>query len=505
MVKYFWILPTSFTRYIWIPLALLIKERLQIEPLFIVISEQDKSFYLKMSGGALDDKNFSLEPNFYLTLTQNHYSDMDLFEIINSYEKKYKFTVYRDMIQADRHIGRNWAWAWNGKPESRAMKNTDRYGALRASLAALEYFEKLYQIHPPEFVIGSGIGTGLSGKPISLICRKNNIPFRATHSARFNKYTYWATDEFGNNLDICQKIRALEKEKKHTVSNRNTELRENQKFQSVYKTHTETSKSIISALKLSFVAFLRRYFAILRDIGKTKTGYYPLSLASMPIRQWAAGRLYRRSIFKDITKLPAATKYFLFPLQFDFESSLQGEAPQVPPIFTLIHQISLSLPAGAVLLVKEHPLQAGRRPKFVYDLIKDLHNVVLVKPTIKASMIFDKVDAVIQINSSMGYEALAQGVPIFSLSPHGIIHGSSLNESISAPFNKLKRFSLNETSFTSAERRHLALSFTQTIQKTCFELPNPPESFDTLLSKKDVEEMYEHLVKSLDRFRHTGS
>ena len=499
MVKYFWIRPLSSTRYIWVPLALLIKEKLKIEPLFIVISEQDKSFYLKISEGALNDKNFSVEPNFYLTATLNHSSDTDIFEAINAYEKKYDFTVYRDIIQADRHIGRKWAWAWNGKPESRCMRNTGRYGALRASLQALEYFENLYQVHPPKFVIGTGIGTGLSGKPISLICRKNNIPFRATQSARFNKYTYWATDEFGNNLHICQKIKALEKRKKHAALNGNKELRENQNFQSYYKAHAKTSKSVISALKLSFVSLLRRYYAILRGIGRSKTGYYPFSLASMPLRQWVGERLYRNRNFKDLTKLPKATKYFLFPLQFEFETSLQGEAPLVPPIFTLIHQISLSLPAGAVLLVKEHPLQAGRRPKFVYDFIKDLHNVFLIKPTIRASMLFDKLDAVIQVNSSLGYEALAQGIPVFSLSPHGIIHGSSLNDSILAPddYEKLKRFCLNETTLTSTERRHLALSFKRTIQETCFEIPSPSESFNSLLSKKDVGEMYTHLVRSL--------
>jgi hypothetical protein len=379
------------------------------------------------------------------------------------------------------------------------MSNTRRFGALRACLEALKYFEHLNLKWPPKFVIGSGIGTGLSGKPMALICKKNKIPLRSAVGARFNRYAYWATDEFCNNFEIRQKIKSLEYEKIPPSQNETHALQESENFKDFHKSHSKKSKSIINAIGTSSITFLKNYYSVLRRRRATKTGYYPSSLASLPLKNWYAQRQFKNKGFKNISELPKATKYFLFPLQMEFEASLQGEAPNLPPSFTLIHQISLSLPAGAILLVKEHPLQGGRRPKFFYGLIENLHNVVLIKPTIKAQMIFDKIDAVIQVNSSLGYEALAQGIPVFSLSPHGIIHGSSLNEAILSPndYQKLKKFCLNDMSHSRAARRHLALSFQKAIRTSCFELPSPEKSFNTLLSKKDVEGIYLHLVKSL--------
>jgi len=499
MEKFFWIRPISATRYLWVALAILIKENLRLQPLFIVTSEQDKSFYLRAGDGNFSEENFLIEPNFYLMAFRNHQPQEDVFKEMNNFERKYDFTVYRDIIQGDRHIGKSWAWAWNGKPESKSMSKTSRKSALEICLEALKYYEILYKKRPPQFVIGAGLGTGLVGKPISLICKKNCVPLRSMQSARFNNYAYWATDEFGNNSKICSEIKLFENGKVSLNPIKSDKFEESEHFKNFYSSHSKNSKSIFSALKSACLTLLKRQYAVMRGIERTKTGYYATSLASMPLRQWLIERQYKSELFKDINSLPSANKYFLFPLQFEFEASLQGEAPLAPPIFTVIHQISLSLPAGALLLIKEHPLQAGRRPKFIFDLIKGLHNVCLIKPTIHPISIFAKIDAVIQVNSSLGYEALAHGIPVFSLSPHGIIQGSSLNELINKPeeYKKLKRFCLDETQINKNERKHLAIAFESAIRENCFELPNPTKSFSSPLTPNEVRDIVAHLVQSL--------
>jgi hypothetical protein len=101
-----------------------------------------------------------------------------------------------------------------------------------------------------------------------------------------------------------------------------------------------------------------------------------------------------------------------FPLQVEPEGSLTGYAPHATDQIGLIRACSLNLPADALLVVKEHPWQMGRRGTEFYRAIADLPNVLLVHPGFPSLEIIKHASLVCSIASSAAHEAAVLGVPV---------------------------------------------------------------------------------------------
>ena len=125
-----------------------------------------------------------------------------------------------------------------------------------------------------------------------------------------------------------------------------------------------------------------------------------------------SGRLFfsKKSIIKR--ELP----YYFFPLHAEPEVSLDVYGSPVYCQVDLIRKLCRLLPIGYELVVKEHPVMLGRRPLGFYREIANISSsVVLLPPDSNISTLVRTSKCVFSITGSVGWLALANGVPLVVL------------------------------------------------------------------------------------------
>jgi hypothetical protein len=78
----------------------------------------------------------------------------------------------------------------------------------------------------------------------------------------------------------------------------------------------------------------------------------------------------------------------------------------------MVQSLSAALPAGYVLVLKDHPRSSGIHPPSFYRAMTDLENVVVLDPTFSNHKILDKCQMVVTIAGTLGFQQLMRGKPI---------------------------------------------------------------------------------------------
>lgn len=144
----------------------------------------------------------------------------------------------------------------------------------------------------------------------------------------------------------------------------------------------------------------------------------PLSFKNFVLRRfsWMISKLQIKSFITFERKI-RAEKFVLFPLHVTPEASLLGSSPELADQFSLIKNISMNLPAGVYLYVKEHPHQViglGLDYQF-YKKLKSLPNVRLYGTQISAETMYKDPNclAITVISGTVGLEAALHKLPVF--------------------------------------------------------------------------------------------
>jgi CDP-glycerol glycerophosphotransferase (TagB/SpsB family) len=106
-------------------------------------------------------------------------------------------------------------------------------------------------------------------------------------------------------------------------------------------------------------------------------------------------------------------KSIFFALQYQPEQSTLSQGIFYANQIALVENISKSLPLGYTLIVKEHPWGRGARPVWQYQHLAELYNVEFCDAPSKE--IICRVDAVIAISGTVGFEALILEKPTIIL------------------------------------------------------------------------------------------
>ena len=106
-------------------------------------------------------------------------------------------------------------------------------------------------------------------------------------------------------------------------------------------------------------------------------------------------------------------KYLVYPLHFHPESSTSVLAGTYLNEYEVIRNIAFNLPTGITLYVKDHLSAYGYPSKDFYRRLKKLPNVRVVAPELPAKTLVKNSAGVITLTSTMGYEALLLGKPVF--------------------------------------------------------------------------------------------
>ncbi len=118
--------------------------------------------------------------------------------------------------------------------------------------------------------------------------------------------------------------------------------------------------------------------------------------------------------------------YVFFPLHTEPEVSLLVYSKPYLNQIEVLRNIAYSLPAGMILLVKEHPAARGKRPLSYYKKIEEIFNVRFADPTLDARPFIVNSKLVATIASSVGFEAILLGKPVltFGQTPYEILPSS---------------------------------------------------------------------------------
>lgn len=110
---------------------------------------------------------------------------------------------------------------------------------------------------------------------------------------------------------------------------------------------------------------------------------------------------------------PASIPFYVYPIHYHPESSTSVLAPRYVDEYSNILNISMALPVGTYLCVKDHRSAFGTQALGFYKKVSKIPNVYLVRPDLNIKKIILDSLGVITINSTAGYEALLLGKPVY--------------------------------------------------------------------------------------------
>ena len=108
-------------------------------------------------------------------------------------------------------------------------------------------------------------------------------------------------------------------------------------------------------------------------------------------------------------------KYLYFPLHKEPELALNFLAPHLSNQLELIKFLSMSLPIGYKLFIKEHRLNQLRRPSFFFKKLANFYNVEIISPFDDQFKYIKNAKAIITNNGTSGWEGILLDIPVINL------------------------------------------------------------------------------------------
>jgi hypothetical protein len=112
-------------------------------------------------------------------------------------------------------------------------------------------------------------------------------------------------------------------------------------------------------------------------------------------------------------------KFVLYPIHISPEASLLGNTPELADQLSVIKNISMNLPWGVMLYVKEHPhvLEGHGLDYRFYKSISNLNNVRLLRKELSVNSLIqdDNFIAVVGLNGTVCIDAVIMKKPVILL------------------------------------------------------------------------------------------
>ena len=299
-------------------------------------------------------------------------------------------------------------------------------------------------------------------KHLAVLCRAMDIGVSILSLARHKGYLFWANSEYCDNEKLAQAYESVG----DAVAPESVK-------QESYSQDIEHRKNFYRNLKWNRLARNLVGHAIAhakRRLVVGKVGYKLWPTLRYLVRQNLESRRMMGRTFHPLAHI-AESPLLYFPLQTDPEWTLQVQTPEYFCQLWAIASIARDLPAGATLLVKEHIYGIGRRPRDFIDQIAALKNIKLLKLNENALDVIRKVDAVVTINGTGGYEAAMLGKPVVFLAKRCDL--AFLPHVVHAPMGQGLREALDHALALASGDRSFAREgyrLLRAIEESCFDL-----------------------------------
>jgi hypothetical protein len=382
-----------------------------------------------------------------------------------SEENEIKYGVNMvEIISADRHIGRGFVkGAWY--PRSTLSENITYIESLNIINGLFDFFDKFFSKSKIDVLLLEV--ASISPKVACVVARSHKVEVRIPHPSRVDKGYFFSKNEFIEYPDWSSSYKEnLEKINKH----KEPDLRI--KGESYYLAKSEIIGylqygSLINTIKKIITQFVTYFYRKLKGYRKYTEYYFTDKVRAI----WR----YHRGIVKAQNKTYIKhssflnKNYVLLPLQLEPESSMMVMTPEFNNQLYLIHLIASNMPASWTLVVKEHPLALGVRPSGFMTGIESYPNVCFASPFDNTKEWYKRSQAVATINSTVGYDAAFDGVPVLSFGKYNFIsildhvYYVNTSKSIFSAFNAIKK-----NKFDIEQRRIQGFSLYETIKNNAF-------------------------------------
>ncbi len=421
--EFLWILfPTSEVRWLWAPMAIELHRIFGWSPVFICNTKEDKDFYLSQIPQEVDATGV-VPPDIYLNIVENSNlpSEPEALSILKRFESENSTTFVRNMLLPDRHLARSFVFGADMFASSIVSKTATQERSWRAAASVVDFADSLFHDNPPSLVVSMSSGSGMKGTPFSAIAQKNGVPFRNLVHCRFGFRYYWAIDPWQNSPSLNRNLSEADYPSASQMESIQNGLEPTGDFR--FYAEKMRKQRRLDRLILAMVGTAVKHAKYrIRGNRKAKMGYSFFGQLRMQLNERKLARYLVGPSTTRLAQLKAEYKYVFFALQVEPEVSLHGLVPEYFDQLNTIAQIAINLPADALLLVKEHPVQIGRRGTGFYDRIRSIPNAVLISELEHSYAVIDRSDLIIAVTSSVAHEAAVMGKKVVYLCPDGPVH-----------------------------------------------------------------------------------
>ncbi len=417
--KYVWITPATEVRWLWGKLASELYRRHKVIPLFIVGTEQDLKFYLSKVDEGVPAEGVVVPDRYMMAMESDALPPMDeALPALMKFEAETGCGFVREILMPDRQFARAFVFGGDMVASSKTTKRATHNIVWRVGGSMILFFQKLVDKFPPSLYCCLSGGTGMIGRPISALMTMHGVPVRNLVHTRFGFRYFWSEDELHNSDWMNERHREQPMPTAEEVEQVQEALRPTGDFE--FYVNRMRKRRRLDRLAVQVLQNIYKHLRYrLGRSRKVKIGYTMSGEIAMIMNGRRQARYLTGPTCTRLKDLLDGFRYVFFPLQVEPEVSLHGLAQEYFDQINTVAQISMNLPADAILIVKEHPAQIGRRSTGFYKRIQGIPNVRLISELEHSYPVMRRCDLIIAVTSSAAHEAAVMGLKVVYLSQNG--------------------------------------------------------------------------------------
>jgi len=429
----------------------------------------------------------------YFSHSKNISSKTKVLDEAKYFESKFNLK-YIDIIKSDRHIGKGFVkGAWY--PESNLSSQSDYFSSLKLITQGIKFFDDFFSTYRIDAIVLEV--ASLNTKIACSVARKKNIKIRVPHPSRIDDWYFFASSEFidfpglkevfkkNSNLNLSEQLEGC------IGANDSYDIAKKE-----ISNYLDYSSFIYTLRSLAYQCLQELYKYI---IGNKKYSNYIFSQKLLAVWLYHTGiKKAKRENYFELSRADNLN-YIIFPLQLEPESSIMVMTPEFDSQEHLVHLLASNLPAGWILIIKEHPLALGTRPDGYIDRISSYPNTLCASPFDNSLDWCRKSKAVATINGSLAYEACFQGIPVISFGKHNLINFLSYvfqvdsYKSLQESLNKICSGKID----SKEKRLKQGITLKKSITDVSFKL-NASEFYSGYADSEKIDLFSLKLIKSLE-------
>lgn len=399
------------------PIALLRHMQKQCPDLEVIGFAVDESIHKKVSFARDVNilKLFNLD-----TLEKEWISGQVNEQDILNIEKIYGAETIIKTITADKNLASGWidgAILYDTPLTSKA-RDPER---LKAYIHGFySFLGKIYTEHKPDLTFLYTIASGAT-YAIAAASERHNCPFVRFQHSRIDKYFILDSTLEGHLAPVkklydSDSLHIDTKAKEYLANYRSISTKDTSNLalnKSMYTTAMQWKSMLRATAGICWRSL--RQFVLRRDIplrSRPERLNFVFKVSSAFLRRYKLATPYTQN-FKD----HEGSDYIYFALHVDPEASTLISAPFQANQTTIIEVLSKAIPLSSKLVIKEHPIMLGKRPRGFYKKIASMPNVVLIDPDTDSREVIEKSAAVATITGTVGLEALLLRKKVILMAP----------------------------------------------------------------------------------------